>query len=696
MQSKRHQNGPAGFGTTTGRTLSGSACISLSLALAACGGDVDSGAAPASTPSAQSMTEVAAAASAASSSTVPLATALKMNTGGITPETSTDRFIVRYKTGTAERRSGSATQSKLDRLSSALPARARHFRRMGIGADVVTTERKLNGRETRAFMRAVASDPNVEYVEPDTPMSIASAANDPLYSSQWYLSSNLTPGTRTAGIRAEDASNMADGAGVVIGMVDNGITSHSDLNASVLPGYDFIPGNRGGDGSNPGITAAQSCPVVWHGTHVAGIMTAAANNSVGIAGVAPAAKLVSVRTVNACSIGYLSDVADGITWAAGGSIAGAPVNPNPAKVINVSLLGSGSCQATLQSAIDYATSQGAVLVAAAGNSGKSASSTQPANCRNVITVGGINSDGSIFSNSNFGPTVDVAAPGAGIWSTYNNGISSPGTEGYTQMDGTSMAAPMVSGVVALAKSVAPTPLTAAEMRTLIQQNVQPFSPRKPTEPLGPGILDASATVSAAKSGKIPVAADFTCSEAPNLMQVTCTDLSTARGGVPIKSWAWNFGIGGLDVVRTQSVNPYVNYDYAGSYEIRLTVTDTNGATSTLSRPFSVLPPVINDFSVDAPQTVVAKNGDMQYYELDIPSGVKGVTVTMTPSSARETAWLYLRAGTPSVLHPQCQSGMGNGNTATCKIANPAAGLYYVIFSAQSKLTGSTLTATYTQ
>jgi serine protease len=103
----------------------------------------------------------------------------------------------------------------------------------------------------------------------------------------------------------------------------------------------------------------------------------------------------------------------------------------------------------------------------------------------------------------------------------------------------------------------------------------------------------------------------------------------------------------------------VNYDYGGNYEIGLTVTDSNGATSTLSRPFSVMPPAINYFWVDAPQAIFASNGDMQYYELDIPSGVKGATVTLAPSTTKESAWLYVRAGTPSVLHPQFQSGMGN-------------------------------------
>jgi serine protease len=131
------------------------------------------------------MAEVATAASAASSTSVSLATSLKMHTSSIAPDTQTSRFIIKYKTGTAERGSTIAVQAKLDRLASALPARAHHSRRLVLGADVVTTERALNARDAKAFMRAIASDPNVEYVEPDTPMSIDSVPNDPDYSDQW-------------------------------------------------------------------------------------------------------------------------------------------------------------------------------------------------------------------------------------------------------------------------------------------------------------------------------------------------------------------------------------------------------------------------------------------------------------------------------------------------------------------------------
>lgn len=675
------------------RVTTGAGCIALSLALAGCGGDVDRTATTATTAS-KAAAPLEAAASAASSSTVSLATSLKMNTSALMADSQTSRFIVKYRSGTPEQAATSSVQTELDKLASALPAKAHHLRRMGVGSDVVTTDRALNTADTKAFMRAIASDPNVEYVEPDAVAIMGSSPNDPLYGKQWALSSNQKPGTTTPGIRAEGAWDLANGAGVVIGVVDSGITSHSDLNANVLPGYDFTGNNRGGDGTQPGNMPGEKCTITWHGTHIAGIMAASTNNGVGIAGIAPAAKLVSARTITNCNGGFISDIADGITWVAGGTVSGVPVNPNPAKVINVSLYGKGACLTSLQSAIDYATSKGAIVVAIAGNYATDTSNVEPANCRNVITVGAINTDSSRWVDSDFGPIVDIAAPGSVIWSTYNNGTTSPGTEGYGILDGTSQAAPMVSGVAALVQSIAPKPLTVAEMRALIQQNVQPFT-KTPDQPIGPGILDATATVKAAKAGKIPAAADFKCTESTMIMQVTCTDLSTSRGA-SISSWAWNMGTGLSDMIRTQSVNPWSNYDYPGTYQISLKLTDSTGAVSTLTRPFQVLPPTLTDLSAGAPLSFSSKNGDATNFDLVVPSGLKTLTFTLSPPTSSQTAILDIRAGTPSMLHPDCESIMVRGSAATCTISNPAPGTYYAIVNANTKLSDVSLLASYTQ
>lgn len=678
------------------RIFKGTIGLSLLLALAACGGSGNSETASASNPTPDTQKVAQGGAGAALSDTDLPEVSSKINDSGLASNALTDRFIVRYKDGTAESKSTVAVQSRLDRPVRSYPSKAQHLRRMGTGSDVVTTDRKLNSTEAKTFMRSIASDPNVESVEPDVPMHTQMVPNDPQYSNQWGLSSNLKPGITSVGIRAEGAWEIAQGSGSVIAIVDNGVTSHSDLNSNILAGYDFTDSNRGGNGSNPG-TTAQGCKVTWHGTHVTGIAAALTNNGIGVAGVAPSAKVVPVRVLDACGNGYMSDVADGITWAAGGNIPTVPANLNPAKVINVSLGGDGSCSPNFQDAINFAARQGAVVVAAAGNSAIDTKRFQPANCVNVITVGATTSIGAKASFSNFGLAVDVAAPGNSIVATYNHGTSLPGAESYATLSGTSMAAPFVTGVVALAQSVAPAPLTFAEMRTLIQQNVQPFGSSPPTQPIGAGIVDATATIAAARSGKIPVAADFVCSQPFNLVQIRCMDLSTSRGSAPIVSWAWNFDQGAPDLLTTESANPWNNPEFPGDYQVRLKVTDSKGATSTLTRTVSVVSPPVTNIAFNSPSPVSLGYYEMRYYQLNVPAGLKSVTVALAQTRENDAAWFYL-ARSPSVVTPYCQSGMGMGwgNPAVCTITSPAAGTYFVIVSGRTELKASTLSATYTK
>ncbi|WGS52929.1 S8 family serine peptidase [Paraburkholderia sp. D15] len=684
--------------TTPRRAFAGATALSLSLSLAlalgACGGGSigeasDSGV---ETSSPEAHADVEAATLAAQSATVPLALSLKMNTDGLETNASNGRFIVKYRSGSAEGGSTSAVQSRLQRLSAAFPSKARHVRRTGVGADVLTTERKLNMKDAKAFMRAIASDPNVEYIEADREMSTAMAPNDPDYTKQWSLSSNQKAGNSYPGIRAEGAWDLANGAGSVIAVVDNGVTSHGDLNPNMLPGFDFLSPNRGGNGTNPGVTT-ETCVVDWHGTHVAGIAAALTNNGYGIAGVAPNAKVLPVRVMNACGRGYTSDIADGIVWAAGGTVSGAPVNANPAKVINLSLGGLGGCETTLQNALDFAASRGVTVVAAAGNNATSATNFSPANCRNVISVGGSNRWGSRWVDSNFGPTVDLAAPGDSIWSTYNNGTRTPGTEGYAFASGTSMSAPAVSGVIALIQSVAPTPLTPAELRTLLTQNVQPFI-GKLDQPIGTGILDATAAVVAARQGRIPAAANFSCRQSSQLMHVSCTDLSSARGA-PIRSWVWNFGAPGGDTASTKSTNPELDFEQPGTYEFTLTVTDANGFVSKVTRRVDVAPMLVTDIT-DAFDSVrfPMNASDKQYFSVSVPPqpfskmvlvGAKSLTFTLAPDNARDVATLSMKFGTASMVNPACTSVMAGGQAAVCTAARPTSGTYYVMVSSPAPI-----------
>jgi len=631
---------------------------------------------------------------AASSAVVTAVAAMRMNASAISADSQTDRFIVRYKVGTTARSDSTAVQSRLDRLASAFPARARHARRMGLGADVLTIDRKLNAKEAKAFMRAIASDPDVEYVEPDIVISATSAPNDPLYSQQWGLFSNLDPSQPYAGIRVSDAWKIATGAGITIGVVDNGLTGHSDLDANVIPaGYDFTflgpPG-----GSNPGI-GSNGRVISYHGTHVAGIMAAVTSNGIGISGIAPSAKLVSARSLNQWGGGLLSSTSDALIWASGGSVAGIPNNPHPASVINLSLEAVGYCAKTFQYAIDDANSRGATVVVAAGNDSADASNVQPANCRGVIAVGNTQKDGSRSYTSNYGLTVDIAAPGTDILSTWNDGTYSLGSESYALQTGTSMAAPMVSGVVALIKSVASKQYSAAEMRTLITQHSQPF-PKRPDQPIGAGILDASAAVAAARSGEIPAAADFICAQGTVGMLVTCTDLSTARGAASIRSWAWNMGYDDKgDTVSTESRNSSHDYEYPGTYNVSLTITDSNGAVSRVSRPITVVAPQATDMAFDTELMFSGKANVPQYYKLELPSGAPVMRANLSSRSSFDSGMMFVKAGSPTSVNADCSRYFASGSGAQCFLWNPRPGTYYLVIKPASDVVDTKLFATFT-
>ncbi len=253
------------------------------------------------------------------------------------------------------------------------------------------------------------------------------------------------------------------------------------LEASILPGYDFIsdataardgngrddhPAGEGDWNSTSGCSTSNSS---WHGTHAAGT-AAAVTTTTSVAGTAFNAKVVPVRVLGRCG-GSLSDIADAIIWASGGSVSGVPANANVAEVINMSL-GGGSWSSSYQNAINSAVSRGTTVVVAACTSAANVSGLLPANCANVIAVAATTSAGAKASYSNFGAEIDVSAPGSGILSTLNSGTTTPGTPSYASYNSTSMAVPPVAGVVALMQSVALNPLTPATVKALLKASAR--------------------------------------------------------------------------------------------------------------------------------------------------------------------------------------------------------------------------------
>jgi serine protease len=430
--------------------------------------------------------------------------------------TQTDRLIVKYKDavdnskGAMPARATSAARQALQaRAGQQLGATMRALRATATGADVLQLSRTMSLDEARALAAELkARDPDVEYAEPDRIMTPLFVPNDPMYSQQWHYYETA------GGLNLPAAWDKSTGAGVNVAVIDTGYRPHADLSGQILPGYDFITsatiaadGNgRDSDASDVGDstvagqcgggTPAQDQASSWHGTHVAGTIAARTNNGVGVAGVAFGAKVVPVRVLGKCG-GYTSDIADAMIWASGGAVTGAPANANKARVLNLSLGGSGACDSTTQAAINSARSRGAVVVVAAGNSNVNASNANPASCAGVITVAAVNRSGGKASYSNYGTVVDVAAPGGdsggAILSTWNAGTTTPAGDNYGYMMGTSMATPHVAGVAALMLAKNPN-LTPDEVEAKLKATARAFPAS--CSGCGAGIVDAAAAVNA--------------------------------------------------------------------------------------------------------------------------------------------------------------------------------------------------------
>lgn len=428
----------------------------------------------------------------------------------------TDQLIVKYRKGTAGfARADAPALATAQEVVNRAGLQMRLLRRDARQAAVMKLDQRVSLVRLREIARAVAAaDPDVEYVEPDRLLQPMATPNDPRYVDQWHYYE------ATGGLNLPTAWDSSTGSGVVVAVLDTGYRPHADLVANIVGGYDMIKDTavsndgdaRDADAQDPGDwTTAGECysgspasDSSWHGTHVAGTIAAVTNNASGVAGVAYGAKVLPVRVLGKCG-GYTSDIADAITWASGGTVSGAPANAYPARVVSLSLGGSGSCDTTTQTAIDGARSRGTVVVVAAGNSNANAANYSPASCSGVITVAAVNRSGGRAYYSNYGSVVDVAAPGGdmrsasanGILSTLNSGTTTPGSDIYAYYQGTSMATPHVSGVVALMLARNPA-LTPDQVESLLKSTARAFPAT--CSQCGSGIVDAAAAVAAAVGG----------------------------------------------------------------------------------------------------------------------------------------------------------------------------------------------------
>ena len=511
------------------------------------------------------------------------------------------------------------------------------------------------GIGSAALAARLAALSDVEYAVVDERKRPLVAPNDPRYgpgqattpvAGQWYL---RTPdATLVSAINAEAAWALTTGSpNVVVAVLDTGVRpEHPDLAGKLLPGYDFVTdvsAANDGDGRDadpsdpgdfvvpadvgvvPGCTTGDVGNSSWHGTETAGLIAAATNNGIGIAGVGRDVMLLPLRVFGKCG-GFDSDIQDAMRWAAGLSVPNLPLNPHPAKVLNMSLGGVATCNAAYRDVVGQMTALGIVVVAAAGNEGLAV--TSPANCPGVVAVGGVRHAGSKVGYSNLGPEVTLSAPAGNcvnlsgtclypLVSTSNDGATAPGASIYTDGDarptlGTSFSTPLVAGTVALMFSARGT-LTPAEVIAALKSAARPFPTtggdagvmacKAPsavaqnsecyctTSTCGAGLLDAGGAVAlaAAIHARIAVASSSVVAGATLALDGSG---SSATLGSTLTAYSWAITSGGTLATLSNATSPIASLkaSAAGAVTVRLTVTDSTGHQATTSSALTVTAP----------------------------------------------------------------------------------------------------------
>ncbi len=322
---------------------------------------------------------------------------------------------------------------------------------------------------------------DVLYAEPNYIAHTMMVPNDPYYGLQWHLDNSVY-----GGIHTEEAWDISTGSGVTVAVVDTGITRGTDLaDTCFVAGYDFVNDDAFPTDDN------------GHGTHVAGTVAQSTNNGIGVAGVAYGACLMPVKVLGSTGSGTYADVADGIYFAAN----------NGAQVINLSLGGSAPSD-TLEAAVTHAYANGVTVVAAAGNDSSSVISYPAAYDAYVIAVGATRYDETLAYYSNYGPGLDLVAPGGDVTVDQNGdgygdgvlqqtfqrtGRSGRVTWGYYFFQGTSMAAPHVAGVAALVIANG-NAITPNDVRAVLQETAEDLGPAGFDAIYGHGLIDAASAL----------------------------------------------------------------------------------------------------------------------------------------------------------------------------------------------------------
>lgn len=327
------------------------------------------------------------------------------------------------------------------------------------GIDVHIVELPPNVNE-KAIAALLNHNPKFEFAEVDRLISSSSIPNDPYFGSSWHLPK----------IGAPAAWDLSVGTGVTVAILDSGVDgTHPDLAAKMVPGYNFYDNNT------------NASDVYGHGTKCAGAAAAIGNNSLGVAGVAMNSRIMPIRVTGTDGWAYWSMITNGITWAA----------DHGARVASISFDGA-EASSSVQSAATYMRNKRGLVVTAIGNTGAYDSTPNPSS---IITVAGTDSSDNRASWSSYGPAVDIAAPGVGIYTTTKGG-------GYGTVNGTSFSTPITAGVIALMMSANPN-LSSAQLESILLSTAVDLGTTGWDQYYGRGRVDAARAVAAAKGSSTP-------------------------------------------------------------------------------------------------------------------------------------------------------------------------------------------------
>lgn len=502
---------------------------------------------------------------------------------------------------------------------------------------------RVPAAEKKEALSVLRHQSGVSYAETDGIVhAYAVTASDPLLgSSSWPLANPLFP----------DAWSLTTGdSSVVVAVVDTGVQpNHPDL-GTLISGYDFV--NNDGDPSDDNLNA--STGEYGHGTAVAGIIAAQANNGIGIAGVCWECEIMPVKVLGSDGFGTDSDVANGIIWAAN----------NGADVINLSL-GGTSDSTTLAAAVKYAQDKGVVVVAAAGNDGGD-TPNYPAAYSGVISVGAVDRSDNRYAWSSHGSWVQVDAPGC----TISTGVGSI----YWSFCGTSAAAPFVSGLAGLARSYNLS-ASASSIVSAIEQTAQPLAAGNSVH----GLIDAKCTLQVLASvGTCPIAS-FTSSavSGPAPLAVSFTNTSTNT-----ISYLWSFGDG------TSSTDASLSHTFTTPGTYNVTLTASNGtksslvnATITVTEPVPVASFTTSRVSGYAPLSVSFANtsSNTTSYLWSFGDG-SSYSIEVSPSH------VFTRAGTYTVTLTSTGPGGQATLSKTITVLKPLSDLAVSLVRKASKVT----------